>query len=271
VSPIRLERNSGPATARNRGWRAARAALIAFTDDDCAADPAWVARMARALERAEVVQGRTVPDQLQRRGSGRFMYTIKVEVEQEVGYYECCNMGYRREVLEALDGFDESFRYTAGTPKSVGPIYGEDVDLAWRAKGRGFDIAFAADAIVYHEVRYLGFADYLLDMRRREGIPLAIRRNPELRERCYHHWFWVRSHPRALVAGGGLALMTRRGVVPKLAGAALTIPYIRFRTRFVPVGERSEWPVTIPLALIADLVEVAVLAVGSIKHRTLVL
>jgi hypothetical protein len=65
--------------------------------------------------------------------------------------------------------------------------------------------------------------------------------------------------------------MTKRGAVPKLVGAGLTLPYIRFRTRYAPIGERFEWPVTVPLALVADLVEVGVFTVGSIKHRTLVL
>ncbi|MDQ5852192.1 MAG: glycosyltransferase, partial [Chloroflexota bacterium] len=31
----------GPAAARNIGWRAARGAIIAFTDDDCIPDANW--------------------------------------------------------------------------------------------------------------------------------------------------------------------------------------------------------------------------------------
>ncbi|HEX7250646.1 MAG TPA: glycosyltransferase family 2 protein, partial [Burkholderiales bacterium] len=41
---------SGPATARNRGWRAARAAVIAFTDDDTIPGPDWLAEGLRAIE-----------------------------------------------------------------------------------------------------------------------------------------------------------------------------------------------------------------------------
>ncbi|MBX9627328.1 MAG: glycosyltransferase [Gemmataceae bacterium] len=37
----------GPATARNRGWRAARGTVIAFTDDDTIPDPAWLALTGR--------------------------------------------------------------------------------------------------------------------------------------------------------------------------------------------------------------------------------
>src|SRR4051794_24816927 len=32
----------GPAAARNAGWRAARGAIVAFTDDDCVPAPRWL-------------------------------------------------------------------------------------------------------------------------------------------------------------------------------------------------------------------------------------
>ena len=36
---LRREPAAGPATARNMGWRIARAPIIAFTDDDCRPSP----------------------------------------------------------------------------------------------------------------------------------------------------------------------------------------------------------------------------------------
>src|SRR5262249_45121667 len=41
----------GPAAARNVGWRAARAPVIAFTDDDTVPDPGWLAAGLGAFER----------------------------------------------------------------------------------------------------------------------------------------------------------------------------------------------------------------------------
>ncbi|MEA2352273.1 MAG: mycofactocin glycosyltransferase, partial [Thermoleophilaceae bacterium] len=38
---VRHERSRGPAAARNSGWRAASAPLVAFTDDDCRPEPGW--------------------------------------------------------------------------------------------------------------------------------------------------------------------------------------------------------------------------------------
>ena len=61
---IRRERPGGPAAARNEGWRAAGAPLVAFTDDDCVATPVWLEEALRAAreEPGAIVQGRTEPD-----------------------------------------------------------------------------------------------------------------------------------------------------------------------------------------------------------------
>src|SRR5262245_61414849 len=40
--PLRIDVNEGPARARNAGWRASSAPLVAFTDDDCVPRPDWL-------------------------------------------------------------------------------------------------------------------------------------------------------------------------------------------------------------------------------------
>ncbi|MCU1450960.1 MAG: glycosyl transferase family 2, partial [Acidimicrobiales bacterium] len=268
LSVIRLDRHSGPAAARNAGWRSALAPLIVFIDDDCTPDARWLAALTAQLGRAEVVQGRTLPDPAQVDGRP-FSYTI--EVTGEWGYYEACNIGYRRDLLERLGGFDESFRYERESADGAGPIYGEDIDLAWRAKDAGAGIVFEPEALVLHDVRRRSFVDHLRDIRRREGIVMAVSRNPSLRQQCHLHWFWMRSHPPALLALAGLALGAGRSPGRRVAGAALTLPYIRHRTRVEPLGRRRLWPVAIPLAFVADLVEIGAFARASVRHRTLVL
>jgi len=50
----------GPAAQRNLGWRAARAPLIAFTDDDCRPAPDWLERLVAAADSSGgILQGRT--------------------------------------------------------------------------------------------------------------------------------------------------------------------------------------------------------------------
>src|SRR5438045_9363653 len=43
LRPLRVEANRGPATARNVGWRSARGTYVAFTEDDCLPEHAWLA------------------------------------------------------------------------------------------------------------------------------------------------------------------------------------------------------------------------------------
>src|SRR5262245_36470056 len=52
----------GPAAARNVGWRAARASVIAFTDDDCIPARDWLMTGLRAVTKPEVgaVWGRVI-------------------------------------------------------------------------------------------------------------------------------------------------------------------------------------------------------------------
>src|SRR4051794_28592888 len=51
----------GPAAARNVGWRAARGAIIAFTDDDCIPEPRWLSEAEAAFEGdVAAVSGRVV-------------------------------------------------------------------------------------------------------------------------------------------------------------------------------------------------------------------
>jgi glycosyltransferase involved in cell wall biosynthesis len=54
IKLLSLPEKRGPAAARNLGWKNARAALIAFTDDDCLPDPNWLSNLVLA-NRGEVL------------------------------------------------------------------------------------------------------------------------------------------------------------------------------------------------------------------------
>jgi GT2 family glycosyltransferase len=261
---LRLDRNAGPAAARNAGWRSSSAPVVAFTDDDCVPRPGWLAALLRAIDAgADLVQGRTVPDpgQLHRRRA----FARTIETTAETGFYETCNMAYRRSVLEALGGFDERFRHP----------YGEDTDLAWRAKEAGYTSAFAADAEVWHDVVPSSFLARLRDSRRREGIVLAVARHPRLREVLDNPFFYRPTHPHALLAAAGTAAwLARPRSARRLAASLLAAaPYTWHRTR----GRegiwcrKREWPLYVPAFLAADLADIAVLAWASLRHRTLLL
>ena len=264
VRVVRLWRQAGPAAARNRGWRAARASCIAFTDDDCVPQPGWLHALVAGLERADVAQGRTVPDPRQAERRGPFSRTL--EVTAETGYYETANIAYRRQVLERVGGFDERFRYPTG----------EDTDLAWRARDAGARTTFVPEAVVYHDVRPSSFLTHLRDLRRWDGVVLAATLHPELRDLFHRRWWWRGSHPPALLAGVGtgmaVAAVARRRWWRLVPAAALVAPYARYRLRIEPLaGGPRRRAAAIPAALLADLGEVGVLARSSLRYRTLLL
>src|SRR3954451_23899246 len=49
VSYVHVTGTHGPAAARNAGWQAAAAPLIAFTDDDCLPEPDWLGSGVRSF------------------------------------------------------------------------------------------------------------------------------------------------------------------------------------------------------------------------------
>lgn len=262
VVALRLPRNAGPATARNVGWRAARGELIAFTDDDCVPQPGWLSALAGALASADVVQGRTLPNPDQAANVGPFSRTL--EVTEENGWYQTCNIGYRRALLERLGGFDEEFPDAAG----------EDTDLAWRARDAGATIAFEPDALVFHDVRPSRFSVSLRDTRRWRSAVLAVKKHPSLRTRFHRRYVWRASHPPAMAAGVGLALALFTGGPwwRRMLALGLVVPYVRFRTVRAPLsGGPRRRVAAIPFSLVIDLAEVGVLLKASARQRTLLL
>ena len=261
--PLRQEVNAGPATARNRGWRAASAPVVCFTDDDCIPRPGWrEAHLARVTCGADIVQGQTlpVPEQRDRWNPLCRSYTRT----RDGGFYETCNMAYRREVLEAVDGFDETFRFP----------YGEDTDLAWRAIDKGYAVQFCREAEVHHEVWTFEWPAYFADLRRREGMVQLVQKHPNLRGLFPAPWYEHRRHTAALQTTACLLAVAARPKSPvRWAAAGGAIANYWSVSKIARPGPRRvrHWAGYLPLTLASDLAEVGVMAVYSAKHRTFLL
>ena len=256
ITVLRTDRNRGPAAGRTVAWRAARGALGAVTDDDCVPTPGWLASGLRQMGDADrVVVGRTIPDPDQLAHRGPFSRTLEVE---DATYFPTANTFYRRADLEAVGGFDETF------PRPTG----EDVDLAWRVCRLGRTPVFAADALVYHDVTASNFLDMIRFTMRWTGLPLVVRKHPEEARPLLHQGvFWKRSHPRVLLAAVGLGLALRHP-----AFLVATLPWVWFRLRVDPLAPGPRRRVlALPGAFVIDLLEVGVMARGSIAARTFVL
>jgi glycosyltransferase involved in cell wall biosynthesis len=131
-------KSRGPATARNLGWRAAIAPLIAFIDDDAYPERAdWLRQGLQAFADPQVaaavgrvrVPADDPPTDFQR--------NVK---RLETADFLTCNAFCRREALERVGGFDPAFRVP----------FREDSDLQFRIEAAGGRIARLPEAVVIH-------------------------------------------------------------------------------------------------------------------------
>lgn len=140
-----FQKNSGPASARNRGFMESSSDIAAFTDSDCIAKPDWIRRLIEGFDSDDVgaVAGSydianpesllacLIHEEIKWRHSrfGRYIRAF--------GSY---NVAIRRDVFEKIGGFDESYRTASG----------EDNDLSYRILKAGYQIRFKPDALVAH-------------------------------------------------------------------------------------------------------------------------
>lgn len=250
---LRHERARGPSAARNAGWRAARAPLVAFTDDDCAPAPGWLAAGLEAHEGNPqgIVQGRTEPEPAGVEREGVLTRTLRV---RRLGpWYETANMFYPRELLAALGGFDEAFGLRPG---------GEDTDLAHRALGAGRHAVFAANALVHHAVEDLGVTGTLRQAWRWTATVRVFADHPEMRAELNRGVFWSGWH--WMVLRSLLALAAPRW----LRRFLLLRHALQLHSRARREGA-GWWAV--PVLLVRDVVETAAVIRGAVRYRTFVL
>ena len=131
------------ADAANVGIRESRGQWILFTDDDCIPAPDWAARMLAVLEKYPVAAGAIDSDlspyMKYCHNTAQFTSFLAGKRERRLDFFAGANVGFRREELEALGGFEPGRRLAL------------DTELALRARRRGCVILFAAAATVKHD------------------------------------------------------------------------------------------------------------------------
>jgi O-antigen biosynthesis protein len=141
--------NRGLGAARNTGMRAASGEIIAYVDDDARPDPDWLTYLVTKLmagDDAGVGGPNIAPAgdgpiaDCVANAPGGPVHVLLSDTEAE--HIPGCNMAFRKACLEAVGGFDPRFRAA-----------GDDVDLCWRLRDRGWKLAFHPAAMVWHHRR----------------------------------------------------------------------------------------------------------------------
>ena len=156
----------GPAAARNRGWRLARAPVVAFTDDDTLPDADWLrAGMEALAPGVDAVSGllrMPIPD--------RPTDYERNEQGLERAEFITANCFVRRAMLEKIGGFDEQFRLA----------WREDSDLHFRLLRSGARIVRQPRALVVHPVRPAKWGVSLSQQKKVMFDALLYKKHPEL-------------------------------------------------------------------------------------------
>lgn len=181
---LSLPEKKGPAAARNLGWKAAEAKLIAFTDDDTIPHSNWLYAF------------------LDNSGSGlaqAFTGKIKVPVSEEPTDYEkntahleqadfvTANCALTKTALEMVNGFDERFFMA----------WREDSDLEFKLLDQGIPIRHIPEALVVHPVRQAPWGISVKEQKKSMFNALLYKKFPELyRERiqagpCWDYYIMV--------------------------------------------------------------------------------
>ncbi len=201
------QEKKGPAAARNMGIGAARAPLVALTDDDCVPDPHLLARH-RASSRQGVAtigyiawhpEVAVTPFMAFLAPGYRFNFAqITDPADATFRCFYTANVSAWRADLLAVGGFDEGFPAAAY----------EDIELGYRLHKAGVRLAYDREAIIYH-----------LHEMRLEGMLRSQVVNG--RSAAYA----VTKHP-ALAVEAGVAGLRNPGVPRRFYGAALDYYFV---------------------------------------------
>lgn len=247
----------GPAAARNRGWRSAAAALIAFTDDDTVPGTQWLEKALQAFA-----------DPTLDAAWGRIVMPLPAEVTEyeldaqglERAEFATANCFCRKRWLERIGGFDERFELASR----------EDADLYFRLLGARARVVPLPAALVLQPLQAAPWGNCLRQQRKVMFDALLYKKHPLLYRQK------IRSTPRwdyylmvimlvtaLLGAGFGQPL-------PAFAAGgawlALTALFCRQRLRHTSKSPRHVAEMIVTSALIPPLA-VFWRAIGALRFR----
>jgi glycosyltransferase involved in cell wall biosynthesis len=206
----------GPAAARNLGWLKAKAPLVAFTDDDCLPDKAWLAAFLHQYQ-----------DQ-----SGPVAYTgqTRVPLPKDPTDFELntanlqdaefitANCACSKTALISTGGFDERFKLA----------YREDSDLQFKFLSQDIPIRHVPEALVVHPVRNAPWGISIKEQKKGCYDALLFRKFPALYKNKIHarplwnyymiNLLWILLFVSFIVQNKPMLLFSSLGLILLLSG-----------------------------------------------------
>lgn len=217
---IRLERNQGPAAARNAGLESVTTPLVAFVDADVVLPDGWLEPLLGHFDDPHV--GLVAP----RVATARRIGTIsryehrhgpldmgaqpaRVRAGTRVSYVPAAAIVCRVDAVRAVGGFDTDLRF------------GEDVDLVWRLDEAGWRCRYDPSVVGHHEPR----RDWRSWLAQRvdygsSAAPLAKRHRGRLAPLRLSGWSlacWSLAVLGAPFVGAAVGVGSAAALVPKLS------------------------------------------------------
>jgi GT2 family glycosyltransferase len=196
VKVVKLDKNYGPAFARNQGVKAAQGNIVSFLDNDTEVDADWIKNAIKYFANDPTVgilqckllmlENKTRLDYAgEYLGSLGFLIHRAVFNEEDMGQYDqpdellaakSAGMFIRKDVFNKIGGFDQDYF-----------IFVEETDLGWRTWLAGYKVIFGFDSRVYHHFSVTkkivdpSFNNYLVRFHGTKNYALTLYKNLSLK------------------------------------------------------------------------------------------